>query len=195
MLGSILLKIKYYLDLKKFSKIRYIPTHLTEIEKVKLFESARNVNGIVFVEIGSYIGASSCFIAEGIKKSKKSATLYCVDTWQNDAMSEGKQDTYQKFLENTKDYANIIVPLQGTSKKIAETFDKKIDFLFIDGDHSYEGVKTDVNAWFLKLNSGAIILFHDVGWAEGVQRVIKEDITPNVKKEGRLPNLYWAWIK
>ncbi|MCD4741959.1 MAG: class I SAM-dependent methyltransferase, partial [Desulfobacteraceae bacterium] len=31
--------------------------------------------------------------------------------------------------------------IKGTSHKVAEKFDKKVDFLFIDGDHSYEGVK------------------------------------------------------
>jgi hypothetical protein len=42
--------------------------------------------------------------------------------------------------------------------------------------------------------SGALIVMHDIGWAEGVQRVVMEDIAPIAKCEGRLPNLYWARI-
>jgi len=69
---------------------------------------------------------------------------------------------------------------------------KKVDFIFIDGDHSYQGVKKDVDLWLPKLNPNALIVMHDIGWAEGVQRVVMEDVAPIAKSEGRLPNLYWA---
>jgi hypothetical protein len=35
-------------------------------------------------------------------------------------------------------------------------FNEQIDFIFIDGDHSYEGVKKDVDIWFAKLKSGEL---------------------------------------
>ena len=35
------------------------------------------------------------------------------------------------------------------------------DFLFIDGDHSYEGCLKDINTWFPSLSPGGIIVFHD----------------------------------
>ncbi len=38
---------------------------------------------------------------------------------------------------------------------------KKIDVLFIDGDHTYEGVKKDYNNWISSVKSGGHILFHD----------------------------------
>jgi predicted O-methyltransferase YrrM len=84
--------------------------------------------------------------------------------------------------------------LRTTSIAAAETIDKGVDFIFIDGDHSYEGVKADVDVWLPKLNKNALIIFHDIGWAEGVQRVVKEEIQPFAKKEGQLPNMYWAWL-
>lgn len=39
---------------------------------------------------------------------------------------------------------------------------KKIDFMFIDGDHSYEGVKSDFNMYKGLLNHGALVAFHDI---------------------------------
>jgi hypothetical protein len=51
-----------------------------------------------------------------------------------------------------------------------------------------------VDSWFPKLKPGALVLFHDVGWAEGVQQVIAETVKPRAKSEGCLPNLYWAWL-
>lgn len=39
---------------------------------------------------------------------------------------------------------------------------RKIDFLFIDGDHTYEGVKNDFENYYSLINSGGIIAFHDI---------------------------------
>jgi len=39
---------------------------------------------------------------------------------------------------------------------------QKIDFLFIDGDHRYEGVKTDFEMYFPLVRSGGLIALHDI---------------------------------
>lgn len=169
-------------------------THLTHEEKSKLTELATACAGKTYVEIGSYLGASSCFIASGIKNSGKTARLFCVDTWGNDGMSEGRRDTYNDFLKNTASFEDIIVPLRGKSDTIAKCFDKEIDFLFIDAGHDYEDVKADVLAWFPKLRAGAQVVFHDIGWAEGVQQVVKEQVLQVAYNEGSLPNMYWASV-
>ncbi|MEM0233191.1 MAG: class I SAM-dependent methyltransferase [Candidatus Nezhaarchaeales archaeon] len=38
----------------------------------------------------------------------------------------------------------------------------KLDFLFIDGDHTYEGVKRDFEMYSLLVRKGGIIAFHDI---------------------------------
>ena len=179
--------------LKFYPDENQIATHLTFREKRRLMSLASKSSGNVYVEIGSYIGASTCFIAAGIKK-KGSGQLHCIDTWQNQGMTEGKRDTLAEFKKNTTKYKDLIIPQRGDSRELAKTFKKPIDFLFIDGDHSYESVRMDVEAWFPKLNPGALVLFHDIGWAKGVQQVIDEIVRPVVKFEDRLPNLYWAWL-
>ncbi len=40
--------------------------------------------------------------------------------------------------------------------------DRKIDFLFIDGDHTYEGVKGDFNLYERFLSDTAVVGFHDI---------------------------------
>jgi predicted O-methyltransferase YrrM len=40
--------------------------------------------------------------------------------------------------------------------------EKKIDFLFIDGDHTYEGVKKDFKMYSPLVKDGRIIAFHDI---------------------------------
>lgn len=39
---------------------------------------------------------------------------------------------------------------------------QKIDFLFLDGDHSYEGIKQDFEWYAPLVRSGGIIAFHDI---------------------------------
>lgn len=46
--------------------------------------------------------------------------------------------------------------------------DKKFDFIFIDGDHSFEGVEFDFNKFFPNLKKDGIIAFHDYGCHPGV---------------------------
>lgn len=188
LINSIVLYFRYRDEDKIF-------THLTGSEKIKLLElAAANKNGN-FVEIGSYLGASSCFIAAGIKRAGGDSKLYCVDTWHNDSMTEGGRDTFVEFLKNTSKYKAIIIPLRNTSEAASKLFNEKINFLFIDGGHSYEAVKADIDSWLPKLNSGAAVIFHDYGWAEGVKKAVDENIKPLVSKSDSLPNMWWGYLK
>ena len=173
-----------------------IPTQLTRAERLLLNKLSLSLpRNCCIVEIGSYVGGSSIFLASAA--TGKNGMLYCVDTWKNEAMSEGLRDTYNEFTKNTKPYEKWIVPLRGKSVEVAKDFDEEIDLLFIDGDLSYEAVKSDVEAWFPKLKNGAIVVFHDYGWAEGVKRVVKEMVKPIQigKGNNELPNTYWTRIK
>ena len=184
--------------LSRYRREAAITTHLTNAEKFELYRLAGKYAGMAAVEIGSYLGASSCFIAAGIRKSRKKSKLFCIDTWHNDSMTEGRRDTFAEFKKNTEQYREIIVPLKGLSTEVipkaGEHF-QKIDFLFIDGDHSYNACKKDWDLCGSLLQEGSVVVFHDTGWAEGVQRVVREDVAPKASREGRLPNLYWAELK
>jgi len=170
-----------------------IPTYTTNDELFKLYQLAKLLpSKSIVVEIGSYIGASSLMISKGLRNDSK---LFCIDTWKNDAMTEGNWDSYLEFKRNTKSEKRKIVPIRNTSLFASQDFNSTIDLLFIDGDHSYEGVKMDWDSWSPKLKSGSIVVFHDTSWANGVNRVIKEDVRPKIFKERYLPNMYWAWIK
>jgi predicted O-methyltransferase YrrM len=185
---------KYHL-VKKYENIFNIFTHLTEFEKIVLYKIAKKKNKeAIFVEIGSYLGASSCFLAAGMKSGK----LYCIDTWQNDAMSEGSQDTLAEFRGNVEKYKDKIVEMRGLSYDIIGKLKgmiQSIDLLFIDGDHSYNGVKKDWDLYSPLLKNGSIVVFHDYGWAEGVQKVVHEDVMKNCRKFKSLPNMWWGEIK
>lgn len=49
-----------------------------------------------------------------------------------------------------------------TSQQLASSWKETIDFLFIDGDHSYEGVKFDYSTFSKWVKLGGIIAIHDI---------------------------------
>ena len=41
--------------------------------------------------------------------------------------------------------------------------DSSLDFAFLDGDHTYAGVQTDLTAWWPKIRPGGVLCGHDYG--------------------------------
>jgi len=136
-----------------------------------------------FVEVGSWKGRSAAYMAVKIQNSKKTIRFDCVDTWTGSVTEDAHQNDqyvktgilYEKFLFNTDRVKHIITPKRGDSVQMAATYeDDSLDFVFIDGDHRYECVKADVEAWLPKVKSGGILAGHDYAWCEDVRRVVHE---------------------
>jgi len=124
----------------------------------------------IFVEIGIWKGKSTVYMAEQIKNSGKNIKFYAIDSF----IGFGEEKSYdedpdiksktilQKYYSNispVKEYINTIV---GDSKEVHTQFENEsVDFLFIDGDHRYEGIRTDLHNWFPKIKKGGIISGHD----------------------------------
>jgi predicted O-methyltransferase YrrM len=69
-------------------------------------------------------------------------------------------------------------PMQGTSVEMSKYIeDGKLDFCFIDGDHSEDAVYRDAQAWFPKVRDGGALVFHDFqntggSWTRGVEPAV-----------------------
>jgi predicted O-methyltransferase YrrM len=160
-----------------------IPGYLHPLEQCFLYWLAASVprNGLA-LEIGSFKGKSSACIAAGLPQG---ARLACVDTWQNDAMPyDEKSDSMNEFLDNTRSYRQVIEPHRGTSSEVAATWDRPIDFLFIDGDHTYEGCSADIKAWLGFVRRGGWIAFHDSS-ETGVWKAISELFPRSLRRSER----------
>jgi hypothetical protein len=123
-----------------------------------------------FVEVGSWLGKSSTQMAVNIINSCKKIRFDCVDTWEGsndgaghegmDVIKEGK--LFDRFLENIEPVKHVVNAVRIPSVDAAKLYkDKSLDFVFIDGDHSYESVSADLKAWFPKLKDEAIFAGHD----------------------------------
>jgi predicted O-methyltransferase YrrM len=64
--------------------------------------------------------------------------------------------------------------LVASRQKITESWGRKFDFIFIDGDHSYEAVKENFRISLHLLRPGGCIAFHDALSWEGVNDALRE---------------------
>lgn len=140
------------------SPITGVPGWESPDEQRLLLEMAQTLSpGSVIVEIGSEFGMSASLFRKG---SSDETQVYCVDLFPN-----GGHDYFQGNLMEAGLFMNVFI-LKGDSARMGKAWGqqrpiKLIDLLFVDGDHSYQGVKRDIEAWTPYVKRGGLILFHD----------------------------------
>ena len=103
---------------------------------------------------------------------------------------------YLAAQDNISDFAPRGKILRGYSQDFVNLFeDKSLDYIFIDGDHSYEGALRDCELFFPKIKSNGIFAGHD--WSfDGVQKAVNEfkdkNGSPNIRM---IKEDVWYWIK
>ncbi|MEY4939497.1 MAG: hypothetical protein RIQ93_1232 [Verrucomicrobiota bacterium] len=164
------------------------------VERGYLFQLANDLPpDAVVVEIGSWTGASTCFIAGGLKGA--SPKISAVDNFQGFSTCPedvvwyqryfrqiGSDSTLPAFQRNVAalGFSDRVRPIVSDSLAYAGQFRTNgilADFVFVDGDHSYAACQADISAWLPLLKRGGVLAFHDFGSrAQGVTRAIFETI-------------------
>lgn len=131
----------------------------------------------VGVEIGVAFGGHSERILE-----KTKCKLYSIDPYKHfpnydDPMNMSDKEFQYLYLFTKKrlsKYGLRCKLLRTTSQEGIKKIKERIDFVYLDGDHSIAGVKYDVAYWFNKLSHGGIIAGHDYGHPgfPGVKKVV-----------------------
>jgi len=137
-------------------------SHSAPAERLALFQLAKQLPPKArALEIGSHVGSSALFICAGLEKV--GGHLVCVDTWMNQTMPDGERDTFAEFQRNSKRYAHLITMVRKFSYELTpQDIGGDLDLVFIDGDHSETGVRTDFNLIAPWVKSGGAIAFHDL---------------------------------
>lgn len=168
---------------------------LNPVQAIELYNTAKSIKGdnLTLVEIGSWLGRSSYVLAKALL-GKNDSILYCVDPFDcGDVVSETlyKKEMNQlpdksllnKFNKNIAKFGvtNLIKVIPEYSFNAIKTFDKGIDFLFIDGNHDYDSVFRDYEQWSPLVKKGGYIAFHDVGAGHtfGPKQVVEKYIVHN----------------
>jgi predicted O-methyltransferase YrrM len=174
--------------------VRYassIRTHMTWAEQEALWRLAGCVpiNGAA-LEIGSYLGASACFLVAGLPAN---ATLTCVDTWNNETMDDGDRDTFAEFTSNTQPVADQIRTVRSPSNELSTLLaNERFDLVFIDGDHSFEAARSDLTWAIAHATDKSFVALHDSVGHAGVGRALGEVLAAGEWRiAGHVDNLLW----
>jgi predicted O-methyltransferase YrrM len=114
------------------------------------------------IEVGTWQGRSATVLS-------KSLRLICVDKF--DGMLEGKKISESQLdvvKEKFKEFPNVQF-LQGDSTDLASNFPNDCaDLILIDGGHSYDQAKSDIEKYFDKLRIGGKMVVHDyaIDWTD-----------------------------
>jgi len=167
--------------------IHDIDGFLGDSEAMALYHMARYGPGDgEIVEIGSFKGRSTTCLAMGSMDSEREK-ITSIDPHhgaRNIMHKVPEGGTEKVFKENLQKFgvAEHVDPYTATSAKMAETWDKEIRLLFIDGDHDYEVARLDYELWEPHLIKGGLIAIHDTsGGYPGPMAVVNQFIQ-NSKK-------------
>lgn len=134
---------------------------------LKLLTLARGIQVKNLAEIGVWLGETSYFFSQFFPE----AHLYLIDPWKpsKQYLENGqgpshiqqeydwaRQNVHRLFQNNSQ-----VSILQKTSHDALSLVPNHLDLVFIDGDHSYEAVKHDIQNWKKKVRPGGILAGHD----------------------------------
>ena len=126
------------------------------------------------VELGSYRGKSTSYLARGAKIGY-GAPVFAVDAWseevsawRNRVLERLPSATYREFLGqiNRAGVKDQVTPLRSMTTLAAEMWadmegGQSVGLLYIDGDHHFDAVLADYRAWRPHLAEDALVIFDD----------------------------------
>lgn len=127
------------------------------------------------LEIGCFEGLTSNYICDNI--INHGGRMICVDPLTDEYLPGHKDNEmfkgqYERFIRNTKGR-----PIELIRKKSIDAYeqlkDYRFGFIYIDGDHTEDGVFNDgVKYWNVLKENGGLMLFDDYGQSEETKRGI-----------------------
>ncbi|HEV7396247.1 MAG TPA: class I SAM-dependent methyltransferase [Pyrinomonadaceae bacterium] len=127
-------------------------------EITRLLEIVSSINAHTICEIGSAGGGTTFLLTQA---AAQDAVIVTIDL----EFSRPRQEAIIRFASNTQ----RVFCLEGNShhpqmvREVRNCLDQQtLDVLYLDGDHSYEGIKTDFELYSPLVRPGGIIVFHDI---------------------------------
>jgi len=139
---------------------------MTIRQSAYLFGLVRSIKARKVIEIGRYKGGSTLLIAAAMDGEGE---LWSIDLGDKEARLHTGDGT-RKFDEQIADVCKrfgLRVNLIAGDSRTVDVDTGEVDVVFIDGDHSYEGVKSDFERFGKRVRIGGAVLFDDA-FDEGI---------------------------
>lgn len=178
-------EIEKDIDFAYDSCLRLIRPRQIVSEIRSLLEILENEMPKIMLEIGTATGGSLFLFSRHIEKHGTAISIDLPDGPGGGGYPSWKIPLYRSFFPKARCH---LIRGDSHSKEVHEKVKailsgRRLDFLFIDGDHTYEGVKLDFDKYSKLVKKGGIIALHDIkehppSWNVGVKRFwdeIKDD--------------------
>lgn len=151
--------------------------------------------GATIVEIGTCLGKSAAFAGRLIRDLRPDVRFYTIDKFQVPedephiaslvaSVGGDMLATARRFWKEGNVDAYIHPIVSDSAAAAAQFEDDSLWFVFVDGDHRYEGVKRDLDAWWPKIQRGRWIGGHDFNMPD-VGRAVREKFGTRFHLEGK----------
>lgn len=125
---------------------------------------------LIGIEIGVCLAATTEHLLLNCDNIK---TLYAVDNypaftdWNGSVISQERQNLMKEYALSRLNQFGERANIQYKDSIEFSTFveDDSIDFIFIDGDHSFDGAYRDLQLYYSKIKKGGIFAGHDYNLA------------------------------
>ncbi|WP_255150141.1 class I SAM-dependent methyltransferase [Halorarius halobius] len=146
----------------------------------ELLELARNVQQHepkVILEIGTANGGTFYTWCRHVQSLEHIVSLDLPGGRFGGGYNQKKTEIFKTFSDDaTMDFIRDDSHNETTLERIKMDVvgENKVDFLFIDGDHSYEGVKSDFQMYKNLMSDDGLVAFHDIVFHPDNQSAVKE---------------------
>jgi hypothetical protein len=129
----------------------------------------------VGIEVGTADGTTTAYLLKTIPD----LTLYGIDPYTDYIDWNGGKiisaENERVYNERTFTFKDRLTHLRITSDEAVGHFDNEsMDFVFIDGLHEYQQVKTDIENYWKKVKKGGVLIGHDFAMIEAVNKAVNE---------------------
>jgi len=124
---------------------------------------AKHFAGLGF-KVGAEIGVADGRYSEILCQTIPGLRLYGIDPWKEYAgnwrSNEYQDKAYEKADKRLEKYG-VDLLVQTSLEASVDFEDGCLDFVFIDGDHTFDSVMLDILLWSPKVRNGGIVSLHD----------------------------------
>jgi hypothetical protein len=144
------------------------------------YDLVADLQPALLVELGTDRGESYFAFCQSAVENHTRTKAFAIDHWRGDAHAGGYDEaTYEDVAAHNHRYYSSFSTLlrQNFDEALRHFEDGSIDLLHLDGHHTEDAVRHDLQSWLPKLRPGGILLLHDVamqGPGFGVWKVWEE---------------------
>ena len=153
-------EINFSIGRKFLSEVKKIPSGTSFEERLLLYSWVRYLKPKIVLELGAWYGASTIWLAQACKENGE-GKVFVIDNFSQ-SFSLGVEELFRQNIIDFKlsEYVDLRY-LNQKSEEVKWDMTLEIDFMFLDGGHSYTQCKKDFEKYRNLMRQNGLLIIHD----------------------------------